>query len=83
MVAITLRLTPAKYRQLRIAVASRGTSMQKALEQAIESWLVSGTEGGPESRPRLQLRGILRGTDALQLRKKERREEIQRDRKRI
>ena len=78
-----MRLTPAKYRQLRIAVASRGTSMQKALEQAIESWLVRETDGRRADRPRLQLRGILRGTDVLQLRKKERREEIRRDRKRI
>ncbi len=65
-----------------MAVAGRGTSMQKALEQAIDSWLIREGEERRADRLRLQLRGILRGTDVLQLRKKERREEIRRDRKR-
>ena len=82
-VVTTLRLTPAKHRELRMAVASRGTSMQKVLEQAIDSWLIREGDERRANRPRLRLRGILRGTDVLQLRKKERRAEIRRDRKRI
>jgi hypothetical protein len=44
-VVTTLRLTPAKHRELRVAVAGRGTSMQKVLEQAIDSWLIREGDG--------------------------------------
>jgi len=83
LVVTTLRLPEDKHRVLRMEVLRRGTSLQKALEQAIEIWL--RTAPGQTSKPLagLRLRGLLRDTRVMEIREEERRKELAHDRERL
>ncbi len=79
----TLRLPQAKHKRLRLEVVRRGTSIQKALEQAIDVWL-KGTPPQPARRlAGLRLRGVLRHSPVMEVREQERRQELARDRGRL
>ena len=82
LVVTTLRLPEDKHRVLRMEVVRRGTSLQKALEQAIEIWL--RITPGQTSKPLagLRLRGLLRDTRVMEIREEERRKELAHDRER-
>jgi hypothetical protein len=77
-VITTFRLASARHRELRVAVASRGISMQRALEEAIARWLREGAHAAP-AETGASLKGILRGTRVMELRQHERRAEMKRD----
>ena len=79
-VVTTLRLPQAKHKRLRLEVIRRGTSLQKALEQAIDVWLSGTPQPRARRLPGLRLRGILRDSRLMEIREEERRQELARDR---
>jgi hypothetical protein len=82
-IVTTLRLPPSKHRRLRLAVARRGTSIQKALESAIELWLATPEKNTVDEESGMALEGMLAGVDALGALKQERREEFSRDARKL
>lgn len=79
----TLRLPALAHRELRLAAARRGTSIQKALEKAVRLWLLTGDAPRVEQDEGLALEGILSGLDVEAARRRERRKELTRDARRI
>ena len=65
-----------------MAVAERGMSIQKALEQAVSLWLYKDADSGEARQSGVSLRGILRDTKVLEIREEERRKELARDARR-
>ena len=65
-----------------MAVAKRGMSIQKALEQAVSLWLYKDADSGEARQSGVSLRGILRDTKVLEIREEERRKELARDARR-
>jgi hypothetical protein len=82
-IVTTLRLSPSKHRQLRLAVARRETSIQKALESAIDLWLAAPEKNTVSEESGMALEGMLAGVDALGALKKEHREEVARDARKL
>jgi hypothetical protein len=82
-IVTTLRLSPSKHRQLRLAVARRETSIQKALESAIDLWLAAPEKNTVSEEAGLALEGMLADVDPLGALKKERREEFARDARKL
>lgn len=82
-VVTTLRLPLRKHRQLRLAVARRETSIQKALESAIDLWLAAPEKNTVSEESGMALEGMLAGVDALGALKRERREEFARDARKL
>jgi hypothetical protein len=82
-VVTTLRLPEARHTQLRLEVVRRGTSIQKALEQALEVWLRAVPCQPAKPLRGLRLRGMLRGTKVMEIRERERRKELAGERKRL
>jgi len=83
VVSGAFRLDESKHRQLRMALASQGLSLQKALEQSVDQVIArSGYRSELDYRPD-DLMGILANTDVMELRDQERSEELDRDRKRL
>ncbi len=78
-VKTTIRLSPDKHRRLRMAVAERGLSFQKAVEQAIDPWLAGINHPEPSSPDFLRWQGALQGSGILQEHEREHREEILRN----
>lgn len=78
-VETTIRLAPDKHRRLRMAVAERGLSLQKAVEQAIDLWLARLKNPEPSPPDFLRWQGALQGSGILQEHEREHREEILRD----
>jgi hypothetical protein len=78
-----LRLSPTKHRQLRLAVARRETSIQKALESAIDQWLAAPDKSTVSEESGMELEGMLAGVDALGALKRERRQELARDARKL
>jgi len=76
---VAIRLDNAKYKRLRIAVAQRGTTIQKAVESAIERYVVESKV--PSKQKPEDLMGLLAGTDAMDLMEQDRRDELERDRR--
>ncbi len=64
-------------------VVRRGTSLQKALEQALEIWLRTPSRQTSKPLAGLRLRGLLRDTNVMELREEERRKELARERERL
>jgi len=62
-----------------MAVAERGLSLQKAIEQAIDLWLSRAGNTEPPPRHFLRWQGALEGSGVLQEHEREHREEISRD----
>jgi hypothetical protein len=83
LVVATVHLREATYKALRLEAARRGTSIQKALEQAIETWLRTAPERIRKPLAGLRLRGMLRNTKVMEIREEERRTELARDRQRL
>jgi hypothetical protein len=82
-VVTTLRLSPSKHRRLRLAVARRETSIQKALESAIDLWLAAPDKNMVSEESGMELEGMLAGVDALGALKQERRQELARDARKL
>jgi hypothetical protein len=83
LVVTTLRLPEDKHRVFRLEAVRRGTSMQRALEQAIETWLRTAPARTRKPLAGLRLRGMLRDTKVMEIREEERRTELARDRQRL
>jgi ParG protein len=79
-VNVAIRLDPQKHRRLRQYVVQQGTSMQHVLESLIDRWMEEREEGAGAPA---DLRGFLRGAGMLNLRRRERETEIERDRRRL
>jgi hypothetical protein len=79
-VNLAIRLPLQKHRQFRAGVVEDGTSIQRVLEDLIDRWIEEREKGGP---PIADLRGFLRGTEVLELRRAERQAELDRDRSRV
>jgi len=82
-IVTTLRLSLRKHRQLRLAVARRETSIQKALESAIDLWLAAPEKNAVSEQSGMELEGMLAGVDALGALKRERRQEFTRDARKL
>jgi len=80
-VVTTLRLSPGKHKQLKLAAAARGKSVQRALQEAVDLWLFVSPGSGLGARRSKSPRGILKDTDVFALRRQERRRELERDAK--
>lgn len=83
LVVATVRLPEATYKALRLEAARRGTSIQKAPEQAIETWLRTAPERIRKPLAGLRLRGMLRNTKVMEIREEERRKELAHYRQRL
>jgi hypothetical protein len=83
LVVTTLRLPEDKHRVLRMEVVRRGTSLQKALEEAIEIWLRTASRQTRKPLTGMRLRGLLRDTNVMEIREEERRKELAHDRERL
>ena len=82
-IVTTLRLSPSKHRRLRLAVARRETSIQRALESAIDLWLAAPDKNMVSEESGMELEGMLAGVDALGALKQERRQELARDARKL
>ena len=83
VVSVAFRLDASKHRKLRMALASQGLSLQKALEQSVDE-VISRSQYRTEEVPRpADLMGILAETNVMEMRQQERRDELDRDRKRL
>ena len=82
-IVTTLRLSPSKHRRLRLAVARRETSIQRALESAIDLWLAAPEKNTVSEQSGMELEGMLAGVDALGALKQERRQEFARDARKL
>ena len=82
-IVTTIRLSLNKHRKLRLAVARRGTSIQKALESAIDLWLATPEKNSVDEESGMALEGLLAGVDALGALKRERRKELAKDERKL
>lgn len=83
VVSVAFRLDESKHRQLRMALASQGLSLQKALEQRVDQ-MIAQWQYRHELAPRpADLMGILADTGVMELREQGRRAELNRDRERL
>lgn len=81
---VAIRLDESKYRRLRIAIAEKDTTIQKAVESAIDQYIAESAFSTDSAQPpRRDYRGFLRDTDVMELMEKERRQELARDRSRV
>lgn len=78
---LAIRLDDARYRQLRVFVAQRGLTLQKAVEAALDHYIAEAALRRAEG-PSRDYRGFLRETDVMELKEQERLEELDRDRRR-
>jgi hypothetical protein len=77
---VAIRLDESKYTKLRVVVVKRGTSLQAAIESLIDRYLQG--EDAAEAAPK-NFRGLLRDTNVIEERARERRQELKRDRSRV
>lgn len=80
IVTVAFRLDESKHRQLRIALASQGLSLQKALEQRVDEIIAQGQYRSDLAQRPADLMGILADTGVMELREQERRAELNHDR---
>jgi hypothetical protein len=79
-VNLAIRLPLLKHRRFRAGVVEEGSSAQRVLEGLIDRWIEERERGGARVA---DLRGFLRGTEVLELRRAEREAERERDRSRL
>ena len=79
-VNLAIRLPLQKHRRFRAGVVEDGSSIQRVLENLIDRWIEERERGGSRIA---DLRGFLRGSDVLELRRAERQAELERDRSRL
>ena len=83
VVSVAFRLEESKHRQLRMALASEGLTLQKALEQSVDQVIARSRYRDETAYRPVDLMGILANTGVMELRDTERSEELDRDRKRL
>jgi hypothetical protein len=83
LVSVAFRLEESKRRQLRVALARQGLSMQKALEGSVDEVIARSQYQGDDARRPEDLMGLLADTKVMEMREMERREELGRDRTRL
>jgi hypothetical protein len=76
-VRLAIRLPLHKHRRFRAGVVEDGTSFQRVLEDLIDRWIEERERGGSRIA---DLRGFLRGSHLLELRRAERQAELDRER---
>jgi hypothetical protein len=79
---VAVRLDEAKYRKLRVIVVRRGSSLQATIESLIDQYLNTAEAAPGDGAIEKDFRGFLRESDVMEERVRERRRELQRDRKR-
>jgi hypothetical protein len=75
---VAIRLDEAKYKQLKIVVAEKGTTIQKAVEKAIEQYIAETKQAASKPQPE-DLMGLLADTNVMELMEQDRQEELERD----
>jgi hypothetical protein len=80
LVNLAIRLPLLKHRRFRAAVVEEGLSIQRVTESLIDQWIETRERGGARVA---DLRGFLRGSDVLELRRAERQAELERERGRM
>ena len=85
---LSVRLPRADLRRLKSRAAARGLSLQTAVRQALRAWLdrapSPAAPGGDDFEAQLDdFQGSLAGTDVLEDLRRERAEELARDRRRM
>lgn len=80
VVNVAIRLDPRKHRRLRQRALEEGKSLQGVLEELIDTWIGADASSGASVQ---DLRGLLRATDVIELRRAERKAEFARDRSRL
>jgi hypothetical protein len=78
---VAIRLDDPRYKRLRMAVARHGTTIQKAVEYGVDRYLEEVETVSVKDEPE-DLRGFLRDTKVMAIMKRERREELKRERRR-
>lgn len=80
---VAIRLDEAEYKRLRVAVAQQGTTIQNAVQSAIARYLEDLEAHTDRQVPEADLRGFLRNTDVMELMEQDRKDELERDRRRV
>jgi hypothetical protein len=75
---LSVRLPAAKLRRIKSLAASRGVSLQKAVDEALEAWALQLKSSVPW--PLEALEGSLGGLDVEKLMRHERQSELAKDR---
>jgi hypothetical protein len=78
-VNLGIRLDARKHRRFRQYVVREGSSIQRVLDGLIDRWLEEHERGAGEPA---DLRGFLKDTDVMEMRRRERAAELARDRDR-
>lgn len=78
---LSVRISQAEMRRLKSLAATRGMSVQKAVQEALDLWETQVS--APAAVPSDDLRGSLTGVDILALRREEKEKEMGKDRRRL
>jgi hypothetical protein len=78
-VNVGIRLDARKHRRFRQYVVREGSSIQSVLDSLIDRWIDERERGAGEPA---DLRGLLKDTDIVEMRRRERATELARDRAR-
>ena len=79
---LSVRLPEAELRRFKSLAASRGISVQTAVQQAMEAWALKDDRDTPPPEPLAALEGSLADVDVFRLLREERAAEQRKDRDR-